>query len=116
MTKSVSPDQDGVKTAKYTLLAQRHRNACLTNSGSAHVNSVLIYTVQVLNTDNLHPDAANQPKPATPALAPLAAAAVADSAAKFHAHQEMDCDGSDLFQHQCSHGASALECTEEVRK
>ena len=110
--------------------------------------------VPQVKTD-LHHDAANQHKPAPPALAPPAAAgaddiyytdsaanqhkpapptppvtvalvrrnflreikknkriltpsaepaaAGADSAAKFHAHREMDCDGSDLFQHRCNH-------------
>lgn len=57
-TLSNAAASDGIATVQYKVRQTRHRSACV---GDSTGNSVIIQTIDVLNTENLHPDAAGSP-------------------------------------------------------
>lgn len=84
-TLSHEAASDGIATVKYKELQARHRPACSSGGGgsSGGGNSVVIHTIEVLNTENLHPDAAGSPAADSPPPPPPAAAPPPPAGSKF---------------------------------
>jgi hypothetical protein len=121
-----SENADGISNVKYKTLETRHRQACGDSASSngntaagaegANRNSVIIHTIQVLNTENLHPASKEEvgAVPESNPAPPDAAGSNPIAEPVFEVVQNADCEGGDIRQHPCVKRGDA--CVESLHR